>query len=183
MDLATALAIIVPAVVTPSVVALYSLLQQRAQRRQAERDELLATVDRATDLLVTAIDHFPGVMSDWTSGKLSREEAETEARRLLDPLRLMLNRLAIRVGDDRAIFVAYQAAGLAVSRYYYETRKALLDRRELSFNDHHALVLDLAQEPSKFFDAARAAVGHRLRVASAASDPALHSPPPMERDT
>jgi hypothetical protein len=175
MDLGAVLAIIVPAAVTPTIVALYARSQHGAQRKQAERDELLRTVDEATDALTTALDRVPSLIRDWSSGELPEDDARAQIVPILDRLGLMANRLVIRLGDDSALFVAYQRAALAVSTYYWVMSAS--DSAEISPNDSHVLALNLAQEPSIFYEAARAVVGHGLKVPSAASNPALATSP------
>lgn len=104
-------AVIVPSVVTPSVVAGYALFQERFKTRQADRSELRIVLDDCAQELATCISYCAQTFNSWTGGTSSSsagsEQLYEDAGGAIFGLRVKTARIALRIGTDAATTTAF----------------------------------------------------------------------------
>jgi hypothetical protein len=108
--------IVVPGVVTPTVVAVFAFSQQRAQRKRDTVAELRVVVDDAARALAEVYAVTALLDEHWQDATKPSPEVTAAAWAALSTLRCSSDRLAIRLGPDSPVAQAHQDAGWAAVR-------------------------------------------------------------------
>jgi len=168
--------IIVPGVVTPTVVALFAFSQQRAQRRQAATDELRVVVDAAAESLSTAAEALLDLTILWHRGRTLTLRDVVPTRQALHELRFATDRLTIRVGASAHVAETHQRAAAAAWDYWNVVTHAMTAHEAFDRVRFNRVNDALKDRRSEFLEAARALVGHDLAGLPSPLYPALPLP-------
>ena len=153
-------AIIVPATITPTVVAGYAYFQQRFMRREAERDELRVVVDEAARSLGDMLESLVPYRRGWQTSGMVAPKVSEEAERYMHAVRHATDRLTVRVGRDAPMTEAHRLAGLALFEYYATLRHGIASATPYPGNGNVERLRDHAQQRREtFLRAAEEVVG------------------------
>jgi hypothetical protein len=169
--------IIVPGVVTPTVVALFAFSQQRAQRQQAATDELRLVVDAAAEALSTATQALLDLTILWQRGRRLTIRETGPTTQALRELRFATDRLVIRVGASARVAETHQRATSAAWDYWRLVTQAMAAREEFDRDGFNRVNDALKDRRLEFLEAARALVGYHLARLPSPLYPALPLPP------
>lgn len=156
---ASVLAIVVPGVVTPAVVAGFAYFQQRSARLQAAADELRATIDDAAKQLGDGQARLSRLNRAWRRSE-PIEDVRADMLDALRDVRIASDRLVIRLRREHRVAESYRAVAIALqdaSLFHFNTSVSRSARERAS-----GMIQDIKDGRDAFLAAAQKVVGHDL---------------------